>query len=130
MDDSIGTSMVATKPKKRYRSLEERRQIVEEALVPGASVSAVARAHGVNANLVFHWRKLYRAGLLSGPEQHGVRLLAVRVEADGEKKKRRSAAGGAEELGTLEVSLAKAQVRIMGNVNAGVLRAVLECLLG
>jgi Transposase len=65
MDDSIGTSILPTRPKKCYRSLEERRQIVEEALVPGVSVAAVARARGVNANLLFHWRKLYRAGLLT-----------------------------------------------------------------
>src|SRR5215469_16233329 len=56
MDDSVGTSIMASKRKKCYRSVEERRQIVEEALVPGASVSTVARAHGVNTNLVFHWR--------------------------------------------------------------------------
>jgi hypothetical protein len=33
---------------------------VEETLVPGASVSRVARRHDVNANQVFHWRKLYQ----------------------------------------------------------------------
>ena len=38
--------------------------IVEETLNPGASVAIVARAHGVNANLVFGWRKLYQKGLL------------------------------------------------------------------
>ena len=43
-----------------YRSAELRRQIVEETLVPGASVSLVARAHNVNANLVFTWRRRYR----------------------------------------------------------------------
>jgi transposase-like protein len=38
-------------PKRRRRSIEERRRVVEETLVPGASVARVARAHGVNANL-------------------------------------------------------------------------------
>jgi transposase len=37
---------------------------VEETLVPGASVSRVARRHAVNANQVFHWRKLYHEGRL------------------------------------------------------------------
>ncbi len=50
--------------KKRRRSVEERRKIVEETLQPGASVARVARQHDVNANQVFHWRKLYREGLL------------------------------------------------------------------
>lgn len=127
MDDAIGTAIVASGRKKRYRSIEERRQIVEAALVPGVSVAAVARAHGVNANLVFHWRKLYRAGLLSGAEQREVRLLPVRVQREG-KSKRRCQVEPA--TGTLEVSLAKAQVRITGNVNREVVRLVLEYLLG
>lgn len=42
------------------RSAAEKRQIVEQTLEPGASVARVARAHGVNANVVFHWRRLYR----------------------------------------------------------------------
>ena len=41
-----------------------RRAIVEETLLPNASVSRVARRHDVNANQVFHWRKLYRRSCL------------------------------------------------------------------
>jgi len=117
------------RPKKVYRSIEERRQIVEEALVPGVSVAAIARAHGVNANLVFHWRKLYRAGLLSGAEQREVCLLPVRVQRERKNKRRRHTEAVAEEDGTLEVILAKAQVRIAGKVNGEVVRVVLECFL-
>ena len=50
--------------KKRRRTIKERRDIVEETLVPGASVARVARRHDVNANQVFYWRKLYREGQL------------------------------------------------------------------
>jgi len=46
--------------KKRRRTVRERREIVEETLLPGASVSRVARRHDVNANQVFYWRTLYR----------------------------------------------------------------------
>jgi transposase len=49
---------------RRLRGIAEKRQIVEETLRPGASVATVARAHDVNANLVFAWRKLYQRGLL------------------------------------------------------------------
>ncbi|HET9130750.1 MAG TPA: transposase [Terriglobia bacterium] len=42
----------------------ERRQIVEKTMKPGASVSRIARARDINANQIFHWRKLYREGLL------------------------------------------------------------------
>ena len=83
MDESSGTSIISTRPKKRYRSLEERRQIVEEALAPGVSVAAVARARGVNANLLFHWRKLYPAGLLSASAERGIRLLPHRIHFTG-----------------------------------------------
>ena len=50
--------------KRRYRTVGERRRIVEETLADGVSVAIVARPNGVNANQVFYWRKLYRSGLL------------------------------------------------------------------
>ena len=50
----------------RRRSAMERRLIVEETLEAGSSVARVARAHGVNANQVFQWRRMYREGLLGG----------------------------------------------------------------
>src|SRR5438132_2425226 len=67
-------------PKRRYREVEEKRQIVEETFSEGASVALVARAHGVNANLVFNWRKLYQAGRLSGGR---AKLLPVKVTPEG-----------------------------------------------
>jgi transposase len=48
--------------RRRARSLDERKRIVEEALAPGASVAAVARRHGLNANLVFKWIRRSREG--------------------------------------------------------------------
>lgn len=39
--------------------------MVRETLEPGQSVSIVARRHGVNANQLFQWRKLYQDGSLS-----------------------------------------------------------------
>jgi transposase-like protein len=50
----------------KRRSLDEKRRIVEETLIAGASVSVVARRHDVNANQVFAWRRLYRCGELGG----------------------------------------------------------------
>ena len=48
--------------RRRTRSLDERKRIVEEALAPGASVAAVARRHEVNANLIFKWIRRSREG--------------------------------------------------------------------
>jgi transposase-like protein len=53
---------------RRFRSMEERRRIVEETLVPGESVAGVARRNAVNANQVFVWRKQYQQGLLQTDE--------------------------------------------------------------
>jgi transposase len=130
MDDADRTSIVPpSKLIRRYRTLEEKIQIVEEALIPGASVAAVARAHGVNANLVFHWRKLYRAGLFAQAEAPRVRLLPVKVKDERQKKKRGIPEPRAAQVTTVEVSLTKAQVRIAGDANVEVVRTVLECLL-
>lgn len=49
---------------RRSFSLEERQRIVGEALAPKASVAAVARKHGLNANLVFKWIRRARQGWL------------------------------------------------------------------
>src|SRR3984957_3687954 len=48
--------------RRRTRSLDERKRIVEEALAPGVSVAAVARRHGLNANLIFKWIRRSREG--------------------------------------------------------------------
>lgn len=50
--------------------------MVAEANQPGASVADIARRHGVNANLLFNWRKLSQAtvspvGEPSEPTQRG-----------------------------------------------------------
>jgi transposase len=49
---------------RRTWSLEERQRIVAEALAPGVSVAAVARRHGLNANLIFKWLRRSREGWL------------------------------------------------------------------
>jgi transposase len=67
-------------PARRYRTIEEKRRIVEETMVRGASVAVVARRHEVNANLVFGWRKLYQRGLLGSVSNvPAAPLLAVRL---------------------------------------------------
>ena len=35
-----------------------KRELVERSLQPDASVSALAQEHGINANLLFNWRRL------------------------------------------------------------------------
>jgi transposase len=111
--------------KKRRRSVEERRKIVEETWQPGASVSRVARRHDVNANQVFYWRKLYREGRLGSTG--ATKLLPVQVAE--ERSLEGKDDGLAGRWGTMEIQLAKGTVRIAGAVDVVALRAAIECLV-
>lgn len=55
--------VILNRPLDRQRySREFKRQIVEASLTPGASIAAIAQAHGINANLLHKWRWSYRNG--------------------------------------------------------------------
>ena len=127
------TEQVATEPvsnaKRRRRSVEEKRRIVEETLEAGASVARVARRHEVNANQVFYWRKKYREGRLG--KNQSSRLLPVTLSDISWNKSGRAGGGSSPfAVGTMEIKLAKGQLRVTGSVEAEALRTVLECLLG
>ena len=48
----------AKRPRRSFTE-EFKRQVVAEALEPGASAAAVARRHDLNANLLFTWKRRY-----------------------------------------------------------------------
>ena len=56
---------------RRFRPLAEKRRIAQEALQPGVSVAEIARRYGINANLVFVWRRLEQQGLLGAHTLRG-----------------------------------------------------------
>lgn len=62
------SNVTRSKRSRRVWSTEEKRRIVDEAVVPGASVAEIARHHGVNANLVFTWRKVAQANAAAATE--------------------------------------------------------------
>jgi len=84
-------------------------------------VAVIARQHGVNANQVFHWRKLYREGRLevapATPQLVPVRIAEV---VSSEESPVRLCTG------MIVVEVGRARVRIEGMVDAEVLRLVLE----
>jgi transposase len=130
--DTSEQAVVKRVPARRRRLVEEKRRIVEQTLEAGASVARVARAHGVNANQVFAWRRLYHKGLLCAKGAGSMRFLPVAisdvpvsptVQATGE-----GACNGCS--GTIQVELPKGHLRVKGRVDAEALRAVLEQLLG
>lgn len=123
--------MIKRVPQRRRHAVEEKRRVVEETLQPGASVARVARAHGVNANQVFAWRRLYRQGLLERTNGKAVGLLPVHVvETSAVNKAAGSRSAQRTPLGLIQVELPKGHLRINGRVDADALRVVLEKLLG
>ena len=130
--DTSERVVVTRGPQRRRWAVEEKRRIVEQTLAAGGSVARVARAHGVNANQVFQWRRQYRQRLLGPGNTETVSLLPVRVT---EAPARKAARSSGEQrrptaLGMIQIELPKGQVRITGSIDAESLRVVLECLLG
>jgi transposase len=69
---------------RRRRSVAGKLQIVQLTLEPGASVAEVGRAHGVNANQLFKWRRQYERGQLGKAGVPSTALLPVTISADDE----------------------------------------------
>jgi transposase len=108
---------------RRHRSKQERRQVAEESLQPGSSVAVVARRHGVNANQVFHWRKLLREGRLD-VKPTTAQLMPVRITEVIEDKSRPIP----QQTGVIQIELGRVRVRVEGSVDPATLRAILEQL--
>jgi transposase len=136
------TPGTSKRKKRQLRSSTEKLRIVEESLVPGASVALVAREHGVNANQVFAWRKLHIAGRLIKKRSKSVtptaaRLLPVTISDAGQQlgtvvanaAKVSVPVRSTTSSGSIHIQFSKAQVRVEGSADASALRVVLECLL-
>jgi transposase len=116
--------------RRRRWSTEEKARIVEETLVPGANVSAVARRHGVSRGLLFTWRRLAREEELGGGAAS--RMIPVQIAA---AEPAPVAPKTAERTmtrrngGLIEIDLGDGRrVRVGPDVDAGALRRVLDAL--
>lgn len=129
----MGADVEVGEVRRRYRTPQEKRRIVEQTLSSGLSVASVAREHGVNANQVFYWRKLYRAGQLGsdGGAEQQVRLLPVSVsddqQADTEPDEATNPVAGV----TINIEFpGRTLVSVEGAVDVDIVRAVVESLRG
>lgn len=61
-DDYPTVEVITGAGRRRYWPIEEKLRIVEETLLPGATISAVARRNGVAPNLLYRWRRLMTEG--------------------------------------------------------------------
>jgi transposase len=138
MDTSVETVATdtlgrRTGPRRKY-TIAEKRSMVEETQRRGASAALVAQRHGVNANLLFVWRRLYQRGLLTtGEAGASAPLLPVKVSTptllpservSASKPSPKSPSGG-----TLEIEFVGGQrLRIHGRVDRVTLTRVIELL--
>ncbi len=86
-------------------------------------MAVVARRHGVNANQIFHWRKLLREGRLE-VSPSVAQLIPVRL-LEGVSKESGPARACS---GAIRIELGRAHIHIEGAVDAEALRIVLEQL--
>ena len=125
-----------TGPRQRH-TLEQKRRIVEETHVRGASVATVARRHQVNANQVFTWRQLYRQGLLEEKVTgEAAEMLPVQVTTPtvlpSEHSRRRPLRSTQRRCpsGCIEIELPSgACIRVHGPVDRGALKHVVALLV-
>ena len=115
--------------RRRRRSVDEKRQIADASLQPGASVADVAKAYGVHPSQVGKWRRAYRSGLLGNASEPA--LLEVRVAdcVEQHETSRASTLKG-KRAAFIHIEFARARVSIEGSADAATVRAVLECLAG
>lgn len=106
----------------RYQrcSLEEKARIVARCAEPGASVAAVALAHGVNANLLRKW--IERARQEAPPPRAAFLPLQVSPAAHA-----LSASPGAYD-GVVDVELGGARITLRGRVDPAVVSALIAGL--
>lgn len=135
-DDTAKDTLGRRVAPRRFRTVEERRRIVEETMVPGASVAGVARRNGVNANQVFVWRRSYQQGLLpaAGTEESTQGPSRETVDSTGTFKRisrRRLPAAATSETDAdfLELELASGdRVRVHGKAATQLLERLIESL--
>ncbi|MRW94829.1 transposase [Duganella sp. FT80W] len=120
--------IISTNTRGHYRQhpLEFKRALVALSLEPGASVGRIAHEHGVNANQVFSWRRLYEQGRLGVPalmRDEGLLPVVLSPTAPAPNGNISSTNG------TIVLDLGEVRVRIEGEPNAATLAQVLDRVL-
>jgi transposase len=119
---------------RRRHSDALKRELVERSLAPGASVAAIALEAGVNANLLFNWRRLHlqavapAAGATAAPVLLPVTVVA---EVDRAAPLMPTPPGPPPRVapaGTIEIDVHGARVRLRGAVDEASVRTVLRAL--
>jgi transposase len=111
--------------RRRFVSSDEKRRMIAESFAPGASVSKVAQRYGVNANLLFTWRRRDARSTASGGTEP-IELLPVRVEDERALAAPVAAPGP---VGRMEIVLAAGERILVGaDVDTAALARVVKAL--
>jgi len=133
----VHTMKDQTRGSSRSRRQHERAfkdELIAQSLVPGASVSAIAMKGGVNANLLFKWRREHVKAMAASVPTAATLLpvwvisetaspSAVQPTAPVDPAMDRSS-----RVGVIEVEIAGALVRLRGVVDEPLLGSVLRAL--
>jgi transposase len=102
---------------------------------PGASVAAVALAHGVNANLVFKWKRQQSVRPTSAKSRRSAVLLPVTIDplppvggTSVAAPRSGSTTTRTAPAGVIEIEFGGARVRLRGTVDEASVRCVLQTL--
>jgi transposase len=119
------------KATKRRHSAAFKRKLVKLTEEAGASVAAIALAHGINANLLFKWRRAQ----VTGPARREPAAQAVLLPVTMDSLPPASAllelpapTARAPAAGIIEIDFGGARVRLRGSVDAASVRCVLQAL--
>jgi transposase len=99
-------------------------------LEPGTSVALVARAHGLNANQVFKWRRAFERGELVDSTAPCTALLPVTVAASSEAEIQKSARKQQPATsGSIHIEFSgRAMISVESGADPALLRSILESL--
>jgi transposase len=113
---------------RRFWSSDEKRRMVAESFEPGASVSTVAQRYGVNANLLFTWRR-QEAGAAAKGDAEPVKLLPVTLAEATAEAPTAAPIATPESIGRMEIVLPSGERIIVGaDVDATALARVVRTL--
>ncbi|MDP9607161.1 UNVERIFIED_ORG: transposase [Variovorax paradoxus] len=117
---------------RRYHDRAFKKELVRQSLEPGASVSAIALRGGVNANMLFKWR---REHVRAAGDTPPTVLLPIEVAPATEAvsiptstEPTPSPSRSAPRNGVIELEFAGAQLRLRGAVDEDSLCRVLRAL--
>jgi transposase len=122
------------KPARRRHAQEFKRELVERSLQPGASVSGIALANGVNTNMLFRWRREQLRAAKEVPQRGAAQavLLPVKLAAvEPAVVQPQGVVAGVcapAAQGVIEVDIGAVRVRLRGVVDEANLRCVLHTL--